>query len=128
MIYNNISLDIDDKYDHNLHYKYFSLVGDFKVTQFLSENPHFASEFRKYSIQYNKYVDNLYKMYVLRYVKRKIKYIKKKFLKHTFYIHNHIYIPSLIDSYKKTIITKDIIRIYLENLQIYDLIHYLNKK
>lgn len=113
--------------DEKLQYLYFSLVKEFQITKFLSQYPNDAIHFKTFSIQYENYVDNLYKMYVSRYITRKIKYVKKKYVKHTHYIHNNIYIPSLNDSFKKTKITKDIIRIYLENLKLSELIYYLNK-
>jgi hypothetical protein len=113
--------------DKLLQFIYFSLVRQFKVTHYLSIYPSYASSFRYYSLQYDKYVNDLYKMYVSRYITRRCKYVKKKFVKHTHYIHNNIYIPSLKDSYKKTKITKDIIKSYLENLDISELIYYLRK-
>jgi hypothetical protein len=113
--------------DEILQFIYFSLVRQFKVTQYLSIYPSDASRFRYFSLQYDKYVDDLYKMYVSRYITRRCKYVKKKFVKHTHYMHNNIYIPSLKDNYKKTKITKDIIRIYLENLELSELIYYLRK-
>ena len=111
----------------SLQYKYFTLVNSFNVTKFISKNPNYVNEFKQFHLQYNTYVDNLYKIYVSRYIKRNLKFVNRKYLKHTYYIHNNIYIPSLKDTYKKTKITKDIIKIYLENLEISELIYYLNK-
>lgn len=111
----------------SLHYQYLCLARMGKTTQFLSYFPCYKDRFYAFFREYKKFISNLYNAYVSQYILKDGTFITRQYLKHTYNLHNNIYIPSLQDSYKKTKITKDVIMVYLDGLSPIDLLISLKR-
>ena len=97
-----------------LYYQYVCLNRICKISDFLTFFPEYNEVFEKCKEQFNDNVNELYKAYISRYIKRDGRYIIIKYQKHVYNLHHTIYLPSKnCVPIKK--ITKNIVKTYLEN-------------
>jgi len=103
----------------NLFYQYLCLNRIGKVDEFLVLFPWYNINFNIFRKQQSEFVENLYKSYISRYVKRTGEIISKTYINHVYRLHHEIYLPSLYKG-SRCIITLDVVNNYWNN-QLYNI-------
>lgn len=112
------------KVDSKLFYQYVCLKRSNKEELFLHHFAHYRKIFLNYSCIFRQYVEALYDVYRLIYIRKTEIPIVPKFKYHIYRIHNDIYLPSLKTN-KTIIITRSVIRDYLSELHPMQLYQFL---
>ena len=111
---------------HNdLLYKYLCILRLNKVNEYLTFYPHDKKAFRRYSVQFEELVVNVYNSYIIKYVVKKHTYIKNIYYKHIYKLHYDIYLPSLRRDKEKRKITMNEVRNYFMKYEPHILMKFL---
>lgn len=115
----------------NIQYQYLCLRRINKVLHYLKHFPQYKSLFLEYKDQYETLVNNIHQSYISYYIRKSGQYISKKYFSIIYAVHHSIFLPSVNTSVQssiptKTIITRAIIKDYLNQLNPGKLLHILN--
>jgi hypothetical protein len=114
----------------NLQYQYLCLRRTGKVMDFLKYFPMYKKAFYNFRDEFETYVTNLHNAYFTKFV-QSVKtgsdtIISKKYYYHACQIHFRIFLPSMTNFPNKTVITRKVVRAYLDSLDPDHLLHTLN--
>ena len=109
----------------NLQYQYLCLKRANKIKEFLHYFPRYRKIFYTFYNQYTRFIKDVHNSYVSYYVKKSGVQVAKKFFVHAYKIHHNIFLPSLNNGEKK-IITRDVVKEYVDNLDPGEILYYIN--
>jgi hypothetical protein len=111
--------------DTLLMYQYLCMHRIDRVGEFISSFPKHRNKIIQYSKIHRDFIHQLHRSYMSRFVEKTGKYISPKFLPYITRIHREIYLQSLSEG-KKTVITKDVVRQFMKNLDPGEVLYWLN--
>ena len=105
-------------------YLYLNLRKMGIVTEYLRFFPQYQKLFFKFRDEYESLVTNIHQSYLSYYILKKDVTISKKYAQHICALHYNIYLPSLAS--EKIIITKKVVREYVNALEPGQILHIMN--
>jgi hypothetical protein len=112
----------------NLQYQYFCLLRAGQEKTFLEYFPRYKKIFQQFHKQYHEFITRVHQTYFSYYVKKDrpegVPYEKKYFI-HASKIHHQIFLPSLKEP-KKVIITRNVVKEYLDELKPNEILYELH--
>lgn len=112
----------------NLQYQYICLRKIGKINEFLAYFSHYKSIFYKYRDELEDFITNLHQTYFNHYVKKTLKQgtVSNKYYNHIKKIHHDIYLRGLQSAKTKQIITRSVVKQYIESMDPGYILHLLN--